>query len=113
MAYSKKTKELILNLLKSGVTQTELANEYKINISTINRWAKSTKSDDSLTIKNIKAQLKELSHGKSSDSKAKQIAMLSASLFRLDGEKKKKQRGKPRPLVMMNADYWNLKQDKF
>lgn len=110
MAYSKKTKELILNLLKSGVTQTELANEYKINISTINRWAKSTKSDDSLTIKNIKEQLKELSHGKSSDSKAKQIAMLSASLVRLKGEKKKKQNLKPRPLVTMNADYESLKQ---
>lgn len=110
MAYSKKTKELILNLLKSGITQTQLAKEYKINISTINRWAKNRGSDNSLTIKNIKAQIKELSHGKSSDSKAKQIAMLSASLVRLEGEKKKKQNQKPRPLVTMNADYESLKQ---
>lgn len=110
MAYSKKTKELILNLLKSGITQTQLAKEYKINISTINRWAKNRGSDNSLTIKNIKAQIKELSHGKSSDSKAKQIAMLSASLVRLEGEKKKKQKEKPRPLVTMNADYESLKQ---
>lgn len=36
--------------------------------------------------------------------------MLSASLVRLEGEKKKKQREKPRPLVTMNADYESLKQ---
>ena len=36
--------------------------------------------------------------------------MLSASLVRLEGEKKKKQIAKPRPLVAMNADYESLKQ---
>ncbi|MCI6989411.1 MAG: terminase family protein [Campylobacter sp.] len=111
MAYSKKTKDLILNLLKSGLTQSELAKEYKINPSTINRWAKELKNEDEiLTIDNIKSQIKELSKGKSSDSKAKQIAMLSASLVRLDGEKKKKAKPKPKPLIAMNADYESLKE---
>ncbi|MCZ6168613.1 terminase large subunit domain-containing protein [Campylobacter ureolyticus] len=111
MAYSKKTKDLILNLLKSGLTQTELAAEYKINISTINRWAKALKNEDEiLTIDNIKAQIKELSHGKSSDSKAKQIAMLSASLVRLENEKRKIAKVKPKPIVAMNGDYESLKQ---
>lgn len=111
MAYSKKTKELILNLLKSGITQNELASQYNINISTINRWAKASKNeDDEFTIKNLKSQIKELSRGKSTDSKAKQIAMLSASLVRLEGEKKKKDKVKPKPLVVMNADYESLKE---
>lgn len=111
MAYSKKTKELILNLLQSGISLSEAAVEYKINISTLSRWKKALKNQDEiLTIKNIKSQIKELSRGKSTDNKAKQIAMLSASLVRLQGKEIQKKKTKPKPLVLMNKDYEDLKQ---
>lgn len=110
MSYSKHTKELTINLINSGVSLSEIANEYNINISTLSRWKNALKSkDEILTIDNIKAQIKELSKGKSTDNKAKQIAMLSASLVRLEGEKRKKDKIKPKPIITMNADYESLK----
>lgn len=111
--YSKKTKDLILNLLNSGISASEISSEYKINQATLTRWKKSVKNEnDILTIENIKKQIAELSKGKSSDSKAKQIAMLSASLTRLEKDKKDKERvkAKAKPIAAMNADYENLKE---
>ncbi|MBE3028840.1 transposase [Campylobacter sp. RM9344] len=112
MAYSKQTKELILNLLTSGYSGAEISKEYGINGATLSRWKKELKSDDAPTIQNLKAQISQLSKGKSSDSKAKQIAMLSASLSRLEGvkAKEKKVKNKKKPAVLMNADYESLKQ---
>ncbi|MBQ6224471.1 MAG: hypothetical protein IJJ58_04820 [Campylobacter sp.] len=110
--YSKKTKELILNLLNSGISASEISSEYKINQATLTRWKKAVKNEnDILTIENIKKQIAELSKGKSSHSKAKQIAMLSASLTRLEKDKKDKERvrAKAKPIAAMNADYENLK----
>lgn len=112
MAYQKQTKELIVNLLDCGYSLSELSKEYGINITTLSRWKNQNKSkDDEITAANLKAQIKQLSHGKSTDSKAKQIAMLSASLARLEGEarKKEKVKNKKKPLTVMNADYENLK----
>ena len=112
MAYQKQTKELIVNLLDSGCSLSELSKEYGINITTLSRWKNQNKNkDDEITATNLKAQIKQLSRGKSTDSKAKQIAMLSASLARLEGEarKKEKVKNKKKPLMVMNADYENLK----
>nr|DAQ29926.1 MAG TPA: transposase [Caudoviricetes sp.]DAV12701.1 MAG TPA: transposase [Caudoviricetes sp.] len=89
MAYSKQTKDLILNLISSGYSAVEIAKEYGVNQTTLTRWKKDANKDDTQTTANLKAQIAELSKGKSSDSKAKQIAMLSASLSRLEGQKAK------------------------
>ncbi|MBE2984657.1 transposase [Campylobacter sp. RM6883] len=112
MAYSKQTKELILNLLSSGYCAVEISKEYGINGATLSRWKKELKKEDAPTIQNLKAQISQLSKGKSSDSKAKQIAMLSASLSRLEGikAKERKVKNKKKPLILMNADYESLKQ---
>ena len=111
MAYSKQTKELVLNLISSGYSLSEITKEYKINVSTLSRWKGKEDKQGRLTAQNLKAQIAELSKGKSSDSKAKQIAMLSASLSRLKGQKAKeaKVKNKKKPTTIMNADYESLK----
>ena len=38
MAYSKQTKELVLNLISSGYSLSEISKEYKIDVSTLSRW---------------------------------------------------------------------------
>ncbi|WP_258033767.1 transposase [Campylobacter concisus] len=107
MAYSKQTKELVLNLISSGYSLSEISKEYKIDVSTLSRWKGKEDKQGRLTAQNLKAQIAELSKGKSSDSKAKQIAMLSASLSRLEGQKAKeaKVKNKKKPTTIMNADY--------
>lgn len=64
MAYSKQTKELILNLLSSGYSAVEISKEYGINGATLSRWRKDIKNNDAPTIQNLKAQIAELSKGK-------------------------------------------------
>ncbi len=111
--YSKKTKELILNLLHSGYAASELAKSYGVNAATIARWRKKgAEEGGAMTIRNLKAQIAALSKGKSSDSKAKQIAMLTASLSRLQGTKAKEQKvkNKKKPIALMNGAYENLKE---
>ena len=76
MAYSKQTKELVLNLISSGYSLSEISKEYKIDVSTLSRWKGKEDKQSRLTVQNLKAQIAELSKGKSSDRKAKQIAML-------------------------------------
>ena len=111
--YSKKTKELILNLLHSGYAASELAKSYGVNAATIARWRKKgAEEGGAMTIQNLKAQIATLSKGKSSDSKAKQIAMLTASLSRLQGAKAKEQKvkNKKKPIALMNGAYESLKE---
>lgn len=111
MAYSKQTKELVLNLISSGYSLSEISKEYKIDVSTLSRWKGKEDKQGRLTAQNLKAQIAQLSKGKSSDSKTKQIAMLSASLSRLEGQKAKeaKVKNKKKPTTIMNADYESLK----
>lgn len=99
MAYSKQTKELVLNLISSGYSLSEISKEYKIDVSTLSRWKGKEDKQGRLTAQNLKAQIAELSKGKSSDSKAKQIAMLSASLSRLEGQKAKEAKVKIRKSI--------------
>jgi phage FluMu gp28-like protein/transposase-like protein len=110
MSYTKQTKKLILSLIESGYSLSQIAKEYGVNISTLSRWKKEL-SPKEQSIENIKNQIKELSKKKPTDSIAKQIAMLSASLSRLEAEKAKKERvkNKKKPVAIMNADYEELK----
>jgi len=110
MSYTKQTKELILSLIESEYSLTEIAKEYNINISTLSRWKK-TLTPKEQSIENIKKQIELLSQKKMTDGIAKQIAMLSASLSRLENEKAKKEKvkNKKKPIAIMNADYESLK----
>jgi phage FluMu gp28-like protein/transposase-like protein len=110
--YSAKTKATMIDLLQSGIPASELAKEYKINVSTLAKWRKEAKpKEHSEAIEGIQKQIAALSKRKSTDAVAKQIAMLTASLSRLEGVKAKKEKTKTKikPTVQMNADYETLK----
>lgn len=113
MAYSNETKERMVNLLHSGIPASELSKEYGINASTLSRWKKEAAPKDTAeSIEGIKSQITALSKRSPSDAVAKQIAMLTASLSRLEGDRAKKERVKHKkpPIAVMNADYEALKE---
>ena len=64
MAYSKQTKELVLNLISSGYSLSEISKEYKIDVSTLSRWKGKEDKQGRLTSQNLKAQIAELGKGK-------------------------------------------------
>ena len=112
MAYSKSLKNEILTYIKSGLTLTDLAKTYKINISTLCRWKKTiAEFSDKQTIKNIQKQLNTLSKQKPSHATAKKIAMLTSAMTKLQREQtRKKKIRKPRPRALLDKNAHELKK---
>ena len=63
--YDQEYKDMIVDLLKSGMSLAELSSEYGIAKSTINGWIKDVKEikldeDEIMTLKEVKALKKEM-----------------------------------------------------
>ncbi len=95
MAIKKEKKQRILLLVDAGIPVAEVAIEEKVNKCTIHSWMRKRKTGgthDAGTIDNIKKQLSILSKRKATDAVSRKIAMLTASLSRLERTQDKKQK---------------------
>lgn len=92
MAYSPELKTQALNLVKAGVSITDICKDLKIkNRATLYGWIK--KSDDKdineETIDSLKKQIATLSKRAPTEANSRKIAMLTKSLERLEKKSKK------------------------
>ncbi len=109
MAIKKEKKKRILLLVGAGIPVAEVAKEEGVNKGTIFSWlrkAKADGTDDAQTIENIKKQLSTLAKRKNTEAVSRKIAMLSASLARLEKIQNKKEivALKSKPTVASNEE---------
>ena len=96
MAVKKELKARILALVDAGIPVEEVAKEEGVNRGTIYAWLRKRKGDGEEhgeTIKSIKKQLAMLSKRKQTEAVSRKIAMLSASLSRLERSEEKRIKG--------------------
>ncbi len=100
MAIKKEKKKRILLLVEAGIPVSEVAKEEGVSKVTIYSWLKKTKpKSDTSTIEDIKKQLSILSKRKPTEATTRKIAMLTASLSRLERAQQKKQKEVIAPLL--------------
>lgn len=93
MAIKKEKKDRILLLVDAGIPVAEVAKEEGVNKGTIHAWMRKRKAEGTdavQTIANIKKQLSTLSKRKATEATSRKIAMLTASLSRLERTEDKK-----------------------
>jgi len=94
MAIKKEKKQRILLLVDAGIPVEEVAKEEGVNRGTVYAWMRKRKKEGTHaqeTIENIKKQLSILSKRKATEAVSRKIAMLSASLSRLERTQDKKE----------------------
>jgi len=93
MAVKKEVKKRILLLVQAGIPVSEVAKEEGVSKVTIYNWLKKSKDKTTPdTIAEIKSQLSILSKKKPTETISRRIAMLSASLSRLERSQNKEQK---------------------
>ncbi len=93
MAIKKELKARILALVDSGIPVDEVADEEGVNRGTIYAWLRKRKGDGEDhgdTVKSIKKQLSLLAKRKQTEAVSRKIAMLTASLSRLERSEEKR-----------------------
>lgn len=118
MAYSEEFKNECLNLIQAGIPVGEVAKEQGVTRASLNNWRKAKEKKSLSTkesIKQIKKQIATLSKRNPTAAVSRNLAMLSASLARLEGleKKRKKQleiKKKNRPNIQDSKITKNLKQ---
>lgn len=118
MAYTQEFKNECINLMEAGVPVGEVAKEQNVTRASLNNWRKAKNKKELSTdesIKQIKKQIATLSKRTPTAAVSRNLAMLSASLARLEGiERKKKKRlevkKKNKPNIIDSATVKNLKQ---
>lgn len=95
MAYSREFKNECINLIEAGVPAGEVARERNVTRATLNNWRKAKSKKELSTdesIKQIKKQIATLSGRTPTAAVSRNLAMLSASLARLEGLERKKKK---------------------
>lgn len=115
--YTKKFKDECINLIQAGVPVGEVAKEQNVTRATLNNWRKAKSKEELSTdesIKQIKKQISTLSKRNPTAAVSRNLAMLSASLARLEGiEKTKsevKKKIKPKIEITTSKEAYELKE---
>lgn len=117
MAYDENFKNELLNLIDAGVPVSEVAKEHNVTRASLANWRKHRKKDgvDKITgIKQIKKQIATLSKREPTSAVARNLAMLTASLSRLEALEKKKKalelKAKPKVDITGIKEATNLRE---
>jgi len=104
MAIKKEKKQRILLLVDAGIPVEEVAQDEGVNKGTVYAWLRKRKAEGKEdldgSIEQIKKQLATLSKRKPTEAVSRKIAMLSASLSRLERSHTKKERSKEKETVI-------------
>ena len=107
MAYSDELKKEALNLVKAGVTITDVCRDLKIkNRATLYGWIKKSGNKDinDSSIENLKKQIETLSKRSPTEANSKKLAMLTNSLQRLEKKSKKIDRKKKSKQYIVHSE---------
>ena len=113
MAYSKEIKEKALNLIKAGVTVTDVSRDLDISRATLNNWINKSRDKDvnAESVENIEKQIATLSKRSPTEANSKKLAMLTRSLERLKKNQKKIEKAKKiKPQLVQSEEIKALKE---
>lgn len=108
MAYNEEFKNECINLIEAGIPVGEVAKEKNVTRATLANWRKAARNKNKSTkssIEQIKKQIQTLSLRKPTSAVSRNLAMLSASLARLEGLEKKKKEAKikTKPIIEISS----------